>query len=84
MGKQFEESKVKELAPRYDGSAVTILYVNHRGERVYRRILPRSIRFAATEWHPEPQWLLEALDLDRNVERSFALEWVLNWRKADG
>jgi predicted DNA-binding transcriptional regulator YafY len=61
---------------------VTILYTNYRGETAYRRIVPKGLRFAATEWHPEPQWLLDALDLDRGAERSFTLKDVREWKKA--
>ena len=62
--------------------AVSIVYTNHRGETATRRILPHRISFGSTEWHPEPQWLLEATDLERNVERSFALKDIREWRAA--
>src|ERR1051326_6316307 len=52
---------------------VVILYVNWRGEEGVRRILPRGLRFAATEWHPDAQWLLDAFDLDKQAEGAFAL-----------
>ena len=58
---------------------VRIRYTNYRGETSLRRILPKAIRFAATEWHPEPQWLLDAIDLDKNVERSFAMKDIASW-----
>ncbi len=56
-----------------------ILYRNYRGETSVRRIIPRQIRFASTEWHPEEQWLLDAYDLDRQADRSFALRDVIEW-----
>jgi predicted DNA-binding transcriptional regulator YafY len=59
---------------------VTILYTNHRGETTERRIIPRAIRFAPTEWHPEEQWILDALDIDRGAERSFAMRDIHAWR----
>lgn len=49
---------------------VTIRYTNYRGETADRRIVPRMLRFAATEWHPEPQWLLDAFDIDKGSPRS--------------
>ena len=58
---------------------VRIRYTNYRGETAYRRIIPKAIRFAATEWHPEPQWLLDAVDLDKNVDRSFAMKDIASW-----
>jgi hypothetical protein len=49
-------------------------YVNWRGERARRRARgPYSIRYGATEYHPEPQYLLSAVDLDRGLPREYAL-----------
>lgn len=62
-----------------EGEPVVIGYINYRGKASCRRILPRTIRFAASEWHPEPQWLLDAYDLDKQAERSFALNNVMAW-----
>lgn len=54
--------------------AITVRYTNHRGETALRRIVPLSLRFAASEWYPEEQWLLDAHDLDKDALRSFALK----------
>lgn len=48
-------------------------YRNYRGEVSDRTIMPISVRYGATEWHPEPQWLLRAWDVDKGAEREFAL-----------
>lgn len=61
-------------------SVVIIRYTNYRGETADRRVIPIRIRFGSTKWHPEPQWLLEAFDLDRGADRSFAMRDVLHWR----
>jgi len=61
-------------APASDGPPVTLMYTNYRGETALRTILPKSIRFGSTEWHPEPQWLLLALDVEKNADREFALK----------
>jgi len=58
---------------------VVIDYTNWRGERALRRIRPLRIVFANNEWHPETQWLLEALDVDKGEERAFALISVHCW-----
>jgi hypothetical protein len=58
---------------------VEIDYTNYRGERGLRRIQPKSIKFESTEWHPEPQWLVHALDLGKNEERSFAMKDIHSW-----
>lgn len=59
---------------------VAIRYTNYRGETAVRRIVPIAIWFGSTQWHPSPQWLLEAFDLDRDAERAFAVKDVLEWR----
>jgi predicted DNA-binding transcriptional regulator YafY len=56
-----------------------IRYTNYRGETTLRRIIPRAIRFASTEWHPAEQWLLDAYDLDKGAVRTFAMKDILEW-----
>ncbi|WP_234891478.1 hypothetical protein [Agrobacterium vitis] len=53
---------------------VTLNYTNYRGETSERTILPKNIWFGSTEWHPEPQWLLTAFDLEKKADRDFALK----------
>lgn len=50
-----------------------ITYTNYKGHTAERRITPSLVWFGATEWHPEPQWLLRAYDHDRQADRDFAL-----------
>lgn len=59
--------------------AVTIRYRNYRGETAIRHIRPSHIWFGSTSWHPEPQWVLEAIDLDKDAPRSFAMSDILNF-----
>lgn len=54
-------------------------YVNWRGERATREILPIRIEWGSNEWHPTPQWLLVALDMRRAEIRSFAMAGILGW-----
>lgn len=54
--------------------ALTFDYINYRGERSTRRVIPDRVWFGSTSWHPEPQWLLSAVDLDKDsAQRDFAL-----------
>lgn len=62
---------------------VTIDYTNYRGERLPRLIYPIRIDFAKNEWHPERQWLLDALDMDKEQRRSFALKDVHSWHEGN-
>jgi len=59
---------------------VEIDYVNWRGERSIRRILPVKIHFASSKWHPKPQWLLNAEDLGKRDTRDFAMKDIQSWR----
>lgn len=56
-----------------DGESVTLTYTNYRGETAERTITPKHVYFGATEWHPEPQWLLRAYDHGKKADRDFAL-----------
>lgn len=59
---------------------VTATYVNWRGETQTRRFVPLELFWGASEWHPEPQHLLKAYDLDRRTERTFAMSgFVTPW-----
>ena len=66
---------------------VTIDYTNWRGERRRRRIRPLRFYFGEVSWHPGQQWLMDAVDLDRektdddNRTRTFTLSGVHSWSK---
>ncbi len=59
-------------------------YTNHRGEFGTRRVIPQRLYFGATAWHPEPQWLLEAQDLDKDAVRVFAFKDMASFSAAGG
>lgn len=61
--------------------AVKIKYKNWRGEVAYRNIQPIEIIFGSNEFHKDPQWLMKAMDLDKNVERTFAIADIMEWIK---
>jgi hypothetical protein len=60
---------------------VSILYKNWKGEVAWRRIVPLSISFESSQWHPVPQWVMRALDIDKEAERSFAIVDIQNWKQ---
>jgi predicted DNA-binding transcriptional regulator YafY len=62
-----------------DEKAIRILYTNYRGETALRTVIPERLHFGSTEWHPEPQWLLDALDLEKGQSRTFAMKDVRAW-----
>lgn len=63
---------------------VEIDYVNWRGERALRRIVPLELWFGSSEYHPDEQWLLKAWDEDKNAERDFALSGIKGWKAVLG
>lgn len=62
--------------------AVEIDYTNWRGERAMRRIVPLDISWDGNEWHPKTQWLLSALDVDKQQIRTFAMSGIHSWKTA--
>jgi predicted DNA-binding transcriptional regulator YafY len=58
---------------------VSIVYTNYRGETAVRQIIPIKIWFGKTDWHPEEQWLLDAYDLEKGADRSFAMKDIRSW-----
>jgi predicted DNA-binding transcriptional regulator YafY len=61
---------------------VVIDYTNYKGERSERLITPQGIRFGSNRWHPDEQWLLQAVDSFKDAERTFALTDIHSWRAA--
>lgn len=59
---------------------VVIDYTNWRGERALRTIEPRQLVWSeGNEFHPRPQWLLEAWDVEKGALRSFAMVDIHSW-----
>lgn len=58
---------------------VHVLYRNWRGEVGWREIVPGSIYWGHSEWHPEDQWLLRAWDRGKSATRDFAVADILHW-----
>ena len=59
---------------------IVVDYTNWRGERRERVIEPRRVWFGTTEHHPEPQWFLAALDVEKDQTRDFALRDIHSMR----
>lgn len=57
------------------GSDLRFTYRNWRGEIRERHALPLTVWFGSTEYHPDPQWLMAAIDLERpdGQTRDFAM-----------
>lgn len=64
------------------GGASVVAYQNWRGEIAIREIKPICLWFGQTQWHPEDQWFLKAWDVEKQVERDFALTGFVNPKEA--
>ena len=62
---------------------VVIDYTNYLGVRAKRTILPHKLEFRTSEWHPEPQWILEALDCTKGQYRDFAMSMIHSWEATE-
>lgn len=62
-------------------TTIFIDYTNHRGERAFRTVRPIDFYFGWTEWHPKPQWLMKAHDLEKDAYREFAMDQIHSWRQ---
>lgn len=69
----------QQLTPAQLEMVVTIDYTNYRGERSKRNVIPISMVFLSTIWHPDKQWLLQARDIDKDEDRYFAPKWIHGW-----
>ncbi|MDA1675496.1 MULTISPECIES: hypothetical protein [Bacillus cereus group] len=49
-------------------------YINWKGEKGKRKALVRSVVWGSNEWHKEQQFLLRAIDMEKNDVRYFALK----------
>jgi predicted DNA-binding transcriptional regulator YafY len=58
---------------------VAIVYTNYRGETDRREIIPIRQWFGSTDWHREAQWLLDAYDLSKAANRTFAMKDIHSW-----
>ena len=56
-------------------------YVNHKGVRATRRVVPTRLWFGSSMYYKDRQWLLSAMDMDKQQFRTFALSKVENPRR---
>ena len=74
--------KIEELSGRMPaglGKFATIDYTNYRGERKKYRVEIHSFMFGTTPFHPREQWFVDATDLDRGLQRFFAMTDIHCW-----
>lgn len=65
--------------------AERVVYITHRDSDGYtqeRKVLPSRVWFGSTAKHPDPQWLLDAYDIEHLVEHTLAVRDIESWDKA--
>lgn len=65
------------------GPIISFDYVNYRGEASVRWVSVRRIRYGSSEWHKKDQWLLGAVDVEKDEYREFAMKDMRNISEAD-
>lgn len=55
-------------------------YKNYRGETSEREVIVHHVRHISTDWHPEKQWIMTALDTQKGELRDFAMNDMTNVR----
>lgn len=74
---QETQPAIKDLGVTMSGlPSFTFSYVNHSGVLMIRSVVPLRIFFGTSLYYTEPQWLMEAFDLDRNANRTFAMNKI--------
>lgn len=48
-------------------------YTNYRGVYGLRHAMPIKLEFGSDQYHPDPQWLMTAIDVDKSAYRRFAV-----------
>ncbi len=61
------------------GRQFRIRYTNYRGETADRDIIFEYFWWGKTEWHPEEQFLIHAIDIVKNEPRDYALKDTKAW-----
>lgn len=62
---------------------VNINYTNYRGIRSSRVVVPTQVWFGSTVYHDDEQWLLDAYDVGKKQDRTFAINDVHSWSLLD-
>lgn len=60
------------------GTYLEFDYVNWKGIKGHRSVEVQGIYYGFTDFHKEPQWILEAYDLDKRESRDFAMKDMSN------
>lgn len=68
---------------RVVGYDLSFIYTNYKGETKPRRVRAYDVYWGFNEYHPEPQFLLIGLDLDKHEIRTFAMSDIRELEQID-
>jgi len=54
-------------------------YKNWQGQTAVRTVMPIEVWYGKTEFHPDKQWFLRAMDVDKAEERNFAVRDIIKF-----
>lgn len=54
-------------------------YVNWKGEKGIRTVIPQEIYYGENDFHKGNQWLLQAYDVDKQDIRHFAIKDIIRF-----
>ena len=56
-----------------DNAEFSFNYISHTGKFSNRRVKATCLWYGKTEFHPDDQWLMDGVDMDKLEVRSFAV-----------
>lgn len=62
-----------------DSKTLSFEYTNWEGKTAVRKVIPVKLWYGKTEYHPKEQWLLKAIDVEKNAERDFAVKDIIKF-----
>lgn len=62
------------------GKMIAFRYTNWEGKVADRRVQVAGFAWGSSKWHPNPGWLMLAVDVDRGVTRLFEMAAMENVR----
>lgn len=63
-----------KMMPTESQVTMKIDYTNWRGQRAIREIIPIRIFHGMNHWHQDFQWMIEAIDKETGLVRTFAMK----------
>jgi hypothetical protein len=62
-----------------DDNILIFEYKNYKDEVSMRKVIPEKVWFGHTEYHMDDQWILKAFDIEKQVDRNFAINDIIKF-----